>query len=266
MRVIIKTIFILWACCLTLPIIAVGHPQIHVALLGDSNTFIGGENCDKDNGWSKWFKERFAPASCSSYARSGATWTNTISTKINLTEYTEKLGDNNVIYNQVLRLIESVKNGKDVKPELIIILAGTNDAWFKDSRPQLFSKTVQQVFATQQVITHKQVSQVTSLAESVRYSCETLMEAFPDAQIVLVTPMQAAKAGVKGIRKVGNIIEECGRNMSLVTIRLDYQGCVYEGREKTARRFTSDGIHTNKEGARRNGYFIARQIENVLQF
>ncbi len=266
MKVILKIVFVLWACCWVWEVKAASHPQIHVALLGDSNTFIGGENCDKDTGWSKWFKERFAPASCKSYARSGATWTNTSSTRINLTEYTEKLGDNNVIYNQVLRLIESTQKGNDVTPELIIIMAGTNDAWFKTSRPQLFSKTPQQVFSSPQSITSKKVGQVTSLAESVRFSCEKLMEAFPYAQIILITPMQAAKAGVTGIRQVGNIIEECGRYMSLATIRLDYQGSVYAGRELSVKRFTSDGIHTNKEGARRNGYFIAHQIESILQF
>lgn len=266
MKVILKIVFVLWACCLFEEVKAASHPQIHVALLGDSNTFIGGEDCDKDNGWSKWFKEKFAPASCKSYARSGATWTNTSSTQVTLKEYTEKLGDNNVIYNQVLRLIEDTKKGSAPCPQLIIIMAGTNDAWFKTARPQLFSKTPQQVFSTAQLITSKKVNQVTSLAESVRYSCEKLMEAFPDAQIVLITPMQAAKSGVTGIRQVGNIIESCGQYMSLATIRLDYLGCIYVGREGTTKKFTSDGVHTNKDGARRNGYFIAHQIESVLQF
>lgn len=251
---------------MTFHVFATNHSNLHVALLGDSNTFIGGDDCDIDRGWSKWFKERFAPASCKSYARSGATWTNNSSTKVTLNEYTEKLGDNNVIYNQVLRLIDQTEKGKQPKPQLIIIMAGTNDAWFKSSRPQLFSKTPQQVFASSQMITGKKVSQVTSLAESVRYSCEKLMQAFPEAQIVLITPMQIAKPGVTDIRQVGNIIEECGRFMCLSTIRLDYQGSVYSGQESYIKKYTSDGVHTNKDGARRNGYFIANQLEGLLLF
>lgn len=39
---------------------AANHSHLHVVLLGDSNTFIGGDDCDKDRGWSKWFKERFS--------------------------------------------------------------------------------------------------------------------------------------------------------------------------------------------------------------
>ena len=48
---------------------------MHVVILGDSNTFIGGDQCDKPQGWNKWFKELANPLSCRSYARSGATWT-----------------------------------------------------------------------------------------------------------------------------------------------------------------------------------------------
>lgn len=125
---------------------AANHSHLHVVLLGDSNTFIGGDDCDKDRGWSKWFKERFSPSTCKSYARSGATWTNCSKTKINTEEYSEKLTDNNVIFNQVLRLIQATKEGKEPQPDLIMIMAGTNDAWFKSSRPQLFSQTPQQVF------------------------------------------------------------------------------------------------------------------------
>lgn len=116
---------------------AANHSHLHVVLLGDSNTFIGGDDCDKDRGWSKWFKERFSPSTCKSYARSGATWTNCSKTKINTEEYSEKLTDNNVIFNQVLRLIQATKEGNEPQPDLIMIMAGTNDAWFKSSRTSI---------------------------------------------------------------------------------------------------------------------------------
>ena len=53
------------------------NDSTHVAILGDSNTWLGGDQCDQPRGWNKWFKDYFAPASCRSYARSGATLTNT---------------------------------------------------------------------------------------------------------------------------------------------------------------------------------------------
>ena len=86
---------------------AVPHPTLHVVLLGDSNTWIGGDDCDKERGWNTWFKQLFQPASCKSYARSGATWTNTKVTKRNPKENIGNLGNDNVIYNQVVRLIDA---------------------------------------------------------------------------------------------------------------------------------------------------------------
>lgn len=107
---------------------------------------------------------------------------------------------------------------------------------------------------------------MTSLAESVRYSCEKIKEAFPDAQIVLITPMQIGKPGVTGIHKIGDIIEECGHYMCLSVIRLDYGGTIQGTREINNRIFTTDGVHTNSKGAKRNGYFIANQLESILLY
>ena len=108
---------------------------LHVVILGDSNTWLGGDDCNKPQGWNKWFCDAFQPASCRSYARSGATWTNTPQTRRNTQENIGILGNDNVIYNQICRLEEAIFNGSQPTPQLILILAGTNDAWFLKSRP-----------------------------------------------------------------------------------------------------------------------------------
>ena len=167
------------------------NDSVNVVILGDSNTWIGGDDCDKPKGWNYWFKRFFAPATCKSYARSGATWTNTNLTKYNVEENTGHLGNDNVIYNQVCRLKNAVENGSQTVPDLILIGCGTNDVWFLSKRPQALSKTADQAFAQGDgFITSKRPSQVLTLAESVRYNCEMLMEAFPEAQIILLTPLQ----------------------------------------------------------------------------
>lgn len=242
------------------------HSTLNVVILGDSNTFIGGDNCDQPKGWNTWFKERFAPATCKSYARSGATWTNTTSTSINTTEKIDIIGNNNVIFNQIIRLKEAYTKHIQPKPHLILIAAGTNDAWFTQYRPNVFDKTVEQVFANNKLITNKPVNQVTTLAESVRFGCELLMEAFPDAQIILLTPMQSTAAGNEKIFKVGDIIEKCSHYMSLGVIRQDSGSCVYSIREQQKKHFTSDGTHTSEAGARKNGYWIANQVSAMLQW
>lgn len=244
-----------------------GHESLNVVILGDSNTSIGGDGCDNPKGWNKWFKDRFAPGTCRSYARSGATWTNTRATVYNIEENTGKLGNDNVIYNQINRLKDACNKGEQPAPNLILIAAGTNDAWFSTARPNAFSKTPEQVFGegNGRFITGTPVSEVLSLAGSVRYGCEMLMESFPDAQIILLTPLQSVAAGAAGIRKVGDIIEECGRYMSVNVIRQDYGCGIYSVREKMSMKYTYDGTHTSEEGARRNGYYIANRVEALLQ-
>ncbi|HBC21695.1 MAG TPA: SGNH/GDSL hydrolase family protein [Porphyromonadaceae bacterium] len=240
---------------------------LNVVLLGDSNTWIGGDDCSKPKGWPKWFAEKFRPASCRSYARSGATWTNTASTLLDITDYSEVLGDNNVIYNQVMRLVDAVDSGSQVVPDIIILYAGTNDAWFQSRRPGVFSEMPQDAFAdTSGFITSRKPSEVLSLAASVRYDCELLMQRFPEAQIVLVTPAQATVCGYDEIRKVSDIIAECGCRMSLPVISLDKCGGTYRAAENVKRTNTYDGAHTSEQGARRHGYFIASQLTAVLQY
>ncbi len=261
----------LWAavlvlCCTTAKA-QQDHQSVNVVILGDSITWIGGDNCNQAKGWNKWFVDKFKPASCRSYARSGATWTNTPSTTYNVTENTGTLSNNNVIYNQVNRLIEAGRNGTQVKPDLILIAAGTNDAWFVKHRPNVFSQTAAQAFADLDgFITDRNVSTIVSLASSVRYCCEMLMKNFPDAQIILLTPLQSTAASAENIRKVGDIIEESAHYLSAGCIRLDFEGSVYRAREAEGFRFTYDGTHTSEAGAKKNGYYIANKVSSLLQF
>lgn len=241
------------------------NDSTHVAILGDSNTWLGGDQCDQPRGWNKWFNDYFAPATCRSYARSGATWTNTARTKRNPDEVKEVLSDDNVVYNQIVRLEQAHKEGVQPAPDLIIVALGTNDAWFTRRRPGVFGKTAAEAFATDDtLIISRHPSTVLSLAESVRYGCEMLTRLFPKAQIIMLTPMQTTATSYENIRLAGDIIEECGARMSISVIRLDKESCVNRTHEMHTKRFTTDGTHTNEEGARRNGRFIANKVRSLL--
>ncbi len=243
------------------------HPELDVVLLGDSNTWIGGDDCSKERGWQKWFIEKFEPGSCRSYARSGATWTNTKNTVPDTKAYSEVLGDNNVIYNQVERLIEAVKSGRQVEPEVIIIGAGANDAWFASKRPYEFHETVAEVFADEKgMIADWQPSKTLTLAGSIRLSCERLMRAFPNAQIVLLTAPQITQCSYEDLRRVNDVITETGHRMSLTVIPLADECGTYNILENTTRRNTADGCHTTADGARRMGRYIASRLESSLLF
>ena len=244
---------------------AVAQQPLDVVILGDSNTWIGGDNCDKLTGWNKWFKDAFQPKSCKSYARSGATWTNTPETRRNTLENIGVLGNDKVIFNQICRLQETVDSGIQPKPQLIIILAGTNDAWFEKARPHAFSMSAHEAFASDSTITGCPVSQVVTLAASVRYGCELLRTAYPEAQVILLTPFQSVAAGVENITKTGDIIEDCGRQMGLHVIRLDQLSGISAAHEKVKHRFTTDGTHTSVMGARQVGTLVARQVKVLLE-
>lgn len=248
------------------------HRNVNVVLLGDSNTWLGGDDCDRPRGWSKWFRDAFVPVTCRSYARSGATWTNTERTRRNTEDYTELLGDDNVIYNQINRLADEVGEGRQAVPDLIVIAAGTNDAWFRKARPRAFDMTADEAFtnaakAADTVsanITDRRVSDVLTLAESVRYGCEMLIESFPKALIVLLTPLQSTAVGTDDIRRAGDIIEGCGRRMAIGVIRQDGDEFVCREQEAKRKRMTTDGTHTSEAGARRNGERIARMVAMIM--
>ena len=240
---------------------------LNVAILGDSNTWSGGDDCSKPNGWNTWFKKALEPASCWSYARSGATWTHTTETRQNTKEVTGLIGNDNVIYNQIRRMEEAVASGKRPSPNLIVIAAGTNDAWFPQHRPDVYEQTAEKAFTVaRETLMQRPITELRTLAEVIRYDCELIWERFPQAQIVLLTPIQSTKVPVERITQVGDIIEACAQKMCIGVIRMDREGCINAGRESQKLLYTRDGTHTNEAGARRNGRYIANRIRSLIEY
>lgn len=235
-----------------------------MVILGDSNTWIGGDDCSLPQGWNKWFKDYFSPTTCHSYARSGATWTNTHRTKRNTLQNTDRLDDDNVIYNQVCRLKEAVANGIQAEPQLIMLMAGTNDLWFAKQRPLALSMTATDSFAEPDSVTDKRpVNQILTLAEAVRYNCRLLKNAFPRVHIILITPMQSTKIALPQLERASDIIAECGEQMGASVIRMDSEGCVRQVEEQAGYTLTRDGVHTNEAGAQCVGNYVTQQVRRL---
>ena len=229
---------LLWACLLSLTLSA--QLPMHIVLLGDSNTFLGGDACDQPQGWNKWFKDLATPLSCYSYARSGATWTHTDKTVYDVEEYTGVLSDNNVIYNQVNRLKEAVENGTQVLPDLILIMAGTNDLWFKDKRPEPLEKYV-------------------------TLNLDTLTSAFPQARIILVTPPPFTKVPMWQQHQAADEIARCAKGERQAVIRLDQKGPLLPADKLIRRGYSKDGVHTTVKGAKVLGQYIYEQTRLITQ-
>lgn len=241
------------------------HDTIDVAILGDSNTWLGGDDCTKPKGWNTYFKAEFKPRSCVSLARSGASWTHTPQTVRNTAEYAAKPTPNNVIYNQVERLKEKVDSGKIATPNLIIIACGTNDGWFRDRYPNLFDTFAPaKLCAYPDSIILQPVNKMLSLGESVLFNCTLLQKYFPKARIILLSPMQTTAVPLSVISDIGNIIEEIGKFLCISTIRQDKICCVKSADERVKKVNTYDGTHTSQVGAQKNGKVIALEISKLL--
>ena len=234
--------------------------DIRYAFLGDSNTWNGGVECTKNDSWTYWFMQQMQPASCYNYARSGATWTNSSETRREPMDSTAVISDQNVVFNQAVRLLRETQLGRPA-PDVIIIMAGTNDAWFEAKRPDMWSMSVEQAWEMpSERLAKIEPNQATSLAMSVRLTCETLQRAYPLADIVLLTPMQTTKTSTANIARVGDMIEGCGLVLGLPVIRLDNEQYISRQQELKQLTNTKDGVHTNLTGARRIGNKIASLI------
>lgn len=238
---------------------------LHIVLLGDSNTALGGDRCDQPKGWNKWFADLIKPTSCRSYARSGATWTNTPQTKPNTTENIGRIGNDNVIFNQINRLIEAYEKSLQAYPDVVIIAAGTNDVWFGKSRPEAFGRSVEEAFvADDDTMMSRKASEILSLTESVRYGCLLLREHFSKALIIVMTPLQTTAVKGDGIGQAGDLIEGVATRMGIPVIRQDKVCVVSSKAEAKKRLHTYDGTHTSVLGARKNGEILVDIIRPLI--
>lgn len=233
----------------------------HVVFIGDSNTWNGGDDCSNPKAWSYWMVKNMLPATARSYARSGATWTNNAATVADTASYFEVLNDQNVLYNQILRLKGEVKAGRQPVPDYIFLSGGTNDAWFSAKRPGLYNSTVEQAYS-RPMTTATTPAQATSLAEAVRLNLMLLKDAFPNARIIVVGPPYTTKASKETIEKVADIIQQSARKSGVECIRIEKNCGIDPVKEKQKPQLTSDGTHTNNKGA----WQIARCVYDYLAF
>ena len=232
-----------------------------IALLGDSMTWIGGDSCQNPTGWSHVLKESGIAGKIDIYARSGATWTNTKSTKRNPGHYTELLHDDNVVYNQAVRLIEKADKSNE-NPDIIVLFAGANDAWFAAKRPGIYDNEDSNI----QYSLDTDPASVTTLEGSINLVCELLQERFPDATLLFVTPLQMSKTDAETIFKVSDIIDTVASKKGYQVLRADKETAINHEQEAKSPKYTYDGVHTNPEGAHLLGDYILSILISNLQY
>lgn len=229
-----------------------------IALLGDSMTWIGGDSCQNPTGWSHILKKSGIAEEIDVFARSGATWTNTKLTQRNPSHYSEVLHDDNVIYNQAIRLIENA-DACLLNPDIIVLFAGANDAWFASKRPGIYDN----VDSNFKYSADTDPAIVTTLEGSINLVCELLQERFPDASLLFVTPIQMSKTSAETIFKVSDIIDRTATQKGFYVLRPDKETNINHDQEAKSPKYTYDGVHTNPEGAHLLGDYILKFLIKI---
>lgn len=231
-------------------------------VFGDSITWLSLNN-GKNNGtkgWLTYFLEKLQFKKVVNYARSGAAWTNTKETKYNIVDVDATPTADNVIFNQFNRMLDDISKGADL-PDYILILAGTNDGLFPSRAPQLLSKTAKEVFEDEDTdYSLIEVNSCTSLAQSIRYIAQMIINNTPNAQVMLTTPLQSTQIEHETNRNISDMIEQCASYMSWNVINQS-KGCgINRIQELQGFYKTYDGVHTSEIGAKDVGAFLAAKF------
>lgn len=261
MQIMLRIIFSI-IVALTASSAYAAHPKEIVAILGDSNTWTGGDDCSGQFAWTKEWVAKYRPASARSYARSGATWTNSATSKRNTRQDVDVITPDNTIYNQIERMSEAIASGAQKSPTLVVVMAGTNDAWHSRRRPGAFDTSAEAALASpdDDELLLRAPSGVRSLALAVRQNILRIRMVAPGAKIVLVGPLQSVQAPDELITSAGEIIEKVGTAMGVPVIRLDRDFELSAAEEAKQKRLTTDGTHTSVEGAALLGRFLNDRI------
>lgn len=254
-----------------------------VLLLGDSITALG----NNDYGWEYHFRRVVKPSIVVNISVNGATWKD----KADTPAYDgNPVPDSNlnVIGNQVQKVInQKAKKNKDYEDfDIIIIACGTNDSF--DPNTETID-TVEGEFITSYNTNYTTPNYAVKPIDSVnrktfpgimRYTYEKLYALYPNAVFFVTTPLQEVYETYDSIKGKGDFIDYIADRLSINTINARRCGILntfespvadinYDnpsGSESNKKRDLSDGIHTNKNGAKKLGEFIARDVINYFNF
>ena len=189
-----------------------------------------------------------------SYALGGTRWIHTGDSTADLTADASGGGDNRVMTNQLLRLLEDKKTG--YSPDMITVLCGLNDAAYSTLRPVLGS--YEEAFGLDLTgVTPRQWFTDPAYKElretvygSSRFFLQTLIREFPYANIVVITPQQVNNGTYtyERIDPVCQALREVCRRYSVPVIDMFWESGVSDMEGLNERFVQPDRIHPNAQG------------------
>ena len=234
--------------------------NMNIVVLGDSISDIEAGN-EGHGMWIDKFKKLANPKSFTDYAVTGATW----SFKSDSTEVSERSqmlsGGNNCIYNQFNRLKANVDAGSIEKPDIIFILAGSNDAF-----QNLSVGTPKDVFDVD-TAQSTDITTLTNMSASIRFVCDTIYKTYPTTRVVLMTPVSfGGHASEFGrLITVRDTIKECADYLNVYCIDGAKSGITFHREHLDRQYLISDMAHLTKLGGDMVGKFIYDEL-SILPF
>ena len=213
----------------------------NVVVLGDSittypDTLTYGE-------WIYWMENYATFKSLKTYGKGGARW------------YVSGMGDG-TMYSQFLTLKSEVDGGR-VIPDVIIIDAGINDVAFNSP-----IGSVADAFNGEDITANA----VNTMYKAVRFTCESIRQEYPKAQIILVTPYQsgllARETAVRNVRDC--LVESAERLSSRIINQTDDLGIYSYYESKTPLYLNADGTHPSEDGKKLLARFIANELNRLV--
>lgn len=232
--------------------------ELNIVLFGDSITDLENNNITK---WVQPFKKLITCKSLKDYARGYCTWTFKSDSSYDITDKSNANIGNNVIWNQFNKLKNDVTNGTVNIPDIIMILAGTNDA--------LQSKTLGNVNTTFSTSSQgTDVTQLTTLAQSVRYVCDEIYNTYPNCKIIICTPLPiGTTSGYPKSVEVRDMLISCANMLNLDIIDQTYKsGIVWYREAQSNKYYRGDGVHLNDLGGELIANFIYKELLSLPCF
>ncbi len=231
--------------------------------LSDLNVVVFGDSISDvsvNGAWVAPFKQLANCKSFHCYGRGYCRWTFWSNSTYNITDTSDSKDANNVIWNEYNRLVNDVDKGNVETPDLIFILAGTNDvSQLVDlgSPIDTFTKGEQ-----------GDITILTNLSDSIRYVCDSIFHKYPNCKIVLGTPLPLGNA-IKYANqvKLRNTIIECANHMGLYYIDCTYRSGIAWYREaQNSNYLLQDKIHLSDKGGQLVAQFLYNELSKLFSY
>ena len=217
--------------------------------------FLGDSITDNENYYLKDLNEKLTFTNQYNLANSGAKWAHESTTAYDITSTGGLLADWNVVWNQFNKLKSKVDALEFVAPELIVISCGTND--FSTSSVGVPSGIYDGLSF---ISLSANDIRTRSVAGGIRYTLDSVITEYPDAQIILITPLQRGVVDNSKIFSITEVIKLCSDFSATKIINQTSESGIYGYIEVGADKYLIDNLHPTVLGGKKMANFLNKEL------